>query len=97
MATFDPYHLWLGIPPEDRPEGRAPNHYRLLGVSLFEDSLIVIQAASEQRMVYLRTFQIGQHAAESQKLLNEVATAKVCLLNPEKKRPTISPCGKQFR
>ena len=29
---FDPYHDWLGIAPKDQP----PNHYRLLGVDLFE-------------------------------------------------------------
>ena len=44
-----------------------------------------IRTAAEQRMVYLRTFQIGKHNADSQKLLNEVAAAKVCLLNPAKK------------
>ena len=31
-SGFDPYHKWLGIPPQDQP----PNHYRLLGVELFE-------------------------------------------------------------
>ena len=30
--TFDAYHEWLGIPPKDQP----PNHYRLLGIELFE-------------------------------------------------------------
>ena len=29
---FDPYRKWLGIPPKDQP----PNHYRLLGLELFE-------------------------------------------------------------
>ena len=29
---FDPYHQWLGIAPSDQP----PNHYRLLGLQLFE-------------------------------------------------------------
>ena len=29
---FDPDHKWLGIPPKDQP----PNHYRLLGLDLFE-------------------------------------------------------------
>ena len=32
---FDPYHVWLGIPPEESAAGR-PNHYRLLGLRLFE-------------------------------------------------------------
>ena len=27
QEKFDPYHIWLGIPPEEQP----PNHYRLLG------------------------------------------------------------------
>ena len=26
---MDPYHVWLGIPPEEQP----PNHYRLLGIA----------------------------------------------------------------
>ena len=29
---FDPYYDWLGIAPKDQP----PNHYRLLGIDLFE-------------------------------------------------------------
>jgi hypothetical protein len=29
MAGFDPYHVWLGIPPHEQP----PNHYRLLGIA----------------------------------------------------------------
>jgi hypothetical protein len=29
---FDAYHRCLGIPPKDQP----PNHYRLLGLELFE-------------------------------------------------------------
>ena len=36
-------------------------------------------------MLHLRTLQAGDHAAESQKLLNEVSAARVCLLNAEKK------------
>jgi formylglycine-generating enzyme required for sulfatase activity len=78
---FDPYHLWLGIPPEEQPA----NHYRLLGIKLFESNPDVVENAVDQRMVHLRSFQLGQYADLSQKLLNEVATAKVCLLRPEKK------------
>jgi len=78
---FDPYYKWLAISPEDQP----PDLYRLLAVQTFEDDPDVIEAAADQRMVHLRTFQSGKHSAESQKLLNEVAAAKVCLLNPDKK------------
>jgi len=79
--AFDPYHTWLGIRPEEQP----PDHYRLLGLQPFEDQPEAIDHAADQRMVHLRTFQSGQHAEASQRLLNEVAAARLCLLSPEKK------------
>ena len=82
---FDPYYLWLGIPPEESAGG-APNHYRLLGLRLFEPNREVISYAVDQRSAHLRSFQTGKRAAESQKLLNEVAAAGVCLLDGDKKR-----------
>jgi len=82
MSTdFDPYHRWLGIPPERQP----PNHYRLLGIQPFEENLDVIESAADRQMSHLRVFQSGQHAEQAAKLLNEVAAARVCLLNPTKK------------
>jgi formylglycine-generating enzyme required for sulfatase activity len=78
---FDPYYQWLSIPPEEQP----PNHYRLLGTRLFEDNPGVIESAADRQMAHLRSFQTGPRAALSQKLLNEVAAAKVCLLNRAKK------------
>ena len=88
--TFDPYHQWLGIPPSEQP----PHHYRLLGISLFEQTPVVIENAADQRMTHLRNFQTGHYSALSQKLLNEVAAAKVCLLNPQKKK-TYDQCLRQ--
>lgn len=78
---FDPYYTWLGIPPDEQP----PNHYRLLGLRLFEDHVDAIHNAADRQMAYLRTFQTGPHSALSQKLLNEVAAARVCLSSVEKK------------
>jgi hypothetical protein len=46
MSEFDPYYKWLGIPPKDQPA----NHYRLLGVSLFEPDPEVIASAADSRM-----------------------------------------------
>jgi formylglycine-generating enzyme required for sulfatase activity len=80
-VAFDPYYKWLGIASEEQPA----NSYRLLGVRLFEDDLDVISNAADQRMAHLRTFQTGPHGPLSQKLLNEVAAVRVCLLNPAKK------------
>ena len=39
MTNFDAYYHWLGIPPKDQP----PNHYRMLGIELFEDNRDVIR------------------------------------------------------
>lgn len=78
---FDPYYKWLGIAPKDQP----PHHYRLLGIDVFEDERDVIDAAANRVMSYLRELAAGDDAAYSQELLNEVAKARVCLLNPGKK------------
>lgn len=78
---FDPYHKWLGIARKDQP----PHHYRLLGVEPFEEDLQVIEGAADRQAGYLRRYQSGEHAAECQKLLNEVARARLCLLKPQSK------------
>jgi hypothetical protein len=79
--TFDAHYKWLGIPPEDQP----PNHYRFLGISMFETDPDVIASAADQRMAHIRSFQTGQHSALSQKILNEIAAVRICLLNAAKK------------
>lgn len=81
MSDFDPYRKWLGIPAEEQP----PNHYRLLGVGLFESDTDVISNAADRQMVHVRTFQSGEHSELSQRILNELATARVCLLDTRKK------------
>ena len=81
MAAFDPYHQWLGIPATEQP----PNHYRLLGVPLWEPDLDVIDAAAERQTVFLRTFQLGPQAELAERILNEVARARVTLLNVDQK------------
>jgi hypothetical protein len=79
--TFDAYHKWLGIPPKEQP----PNHYRLLGIERFESDPDVIEAAADQRMAHLRTYQTGRNGPLSQRMLNEVAAAKLCLMRAERK------------
>jgi len=80
-GAFDPYYIWLGIPPEEQP----PNHYRLLGIERLESDTEVITKAAEAKIKQLRTFQLGEKFSFSQKLLGEIATARVCLLNAKKK------------
>src|SRR5688572_11447880 len=79
--AFDPYYTWLGIPPSEHP----PTHYRLLGLQIFEANATVIENAADRQMRHLHSMRTGVHAAESQRLLNEVAAARVCLLDPASK------------
>ena len=80
--TFNPYYKWLGIPPSEQP----PNHYRLLGISAFEDDPEVIDRAADGRMIFLRQNQNGPNARSSQMLLNEISAARVCLLDANAKQ-----------
>ena len=80
--AFDPYYIWLGIPPEEQPA----DHYRLLGVRKFESNEEVIVNAADQRVRHLRSMQTGKRQAETQKLLNEISAASGVLLNPEKRQ-----------
>jgi hypothetical protein len=79
--SFNGYHVWLGIPPSEQP----PNHYRLLGIAIFETDLDVIDHAADRQMAHVRTFQSGRNAGLSQRILNELAAARVCLLNVDRK------------
>ena len=79
--AFDPYLRWLGIRDPQRP----PNHYRLLGLEPFESDPDIIAGAADRQMAHLRTFKTSQQVELSQRLLNELAAARVCLLKPEKK------------
>ncbi len=83
VKTIDPYYEWLGIPPKHQP----PDHYRLLGLELFEDDRNVIATAADRQMSFIKTYQTGPPEAEelSQRILNELAAARICLLNPGKK------------
>ena len=80
-AAFDPYHRWLGIPPEEQPA----DHYRLLGIARFECDPEVIRDAATRQMGHVRTYHLGPHAELSQQILNELGMAKACLLDPQKK------------
>ncbi len=82
MSTFDPYHKWLAIPPEDQPA----DYYRLLGVVRFETDPDVIGTAADLRMSFIQQLSNGPHRAESQRILNELAQARICLLDADRRR-----------
>ena len=79
---IDPYYEWLGIPPKEHP----PNHYRLLGLELFEENRGVIDTAANRQMSFIKQYQAGADSDLTEKLLNELATARICLLSPAAKK-----------
>lgn len=79
--AFDPYEQWLGISPGERPA----DHYRLLGLPRFEDDLARVAAAADARMTLVRSYQVGPRGRYTQRVLNELAAARVCLTTPEAK------------
>ena len=77
--VFDPYLQWLGIPPEEQP----PNHYRLLGIDLYEAVPAVIERAADQAL--LQTSTIGRDSPDLERVLAAIAAARNCLLDPQRK------------
>ena len=67
---IDFLHKWLGIPADEQP----PNHYRLLGLRVFEDDPEVIDAAADKHLAFYIT-------------LPMVSTGKLLKIFPIKYQP----------
>jgi WD40 repeat protein len=78
--TFDPCSKWLNIPEGERP----PNHYLLLGLDLFESDPSTIRNAADERSKAVRPRCLKYPDVATQ-LLNEIAKARVCLIDPDRK------------
>jgi type IV pilus assembly protein PilM len=81
FAIFDPYHKWLGI----RDYRGAANHYRLLGIDLFETDDEVIRDAALRQMTQLKTYCSGANRDLCNRIIDEVAQARAVLLDPERR------------
>lgn len=79
---FDPYSEWLGVPVGPRP----PHPYALLGLPPFERDTDRIVAAADARMRQVRHQAPFDRIAESQRLLQEIRSAKELLTDPERRR-----------
>ncbi|MEK6234878.1 MAG: protein kinase, partial [Planctomycetales bacterium] len=79
--SFNAYHRWLGIPLKHQP----PNHYRLLGIEIFESDAEVITDAAMRQMGHVRLYQSSEHAALAERILNELETARACLVDAARK------------
>lgn len=80
----DLYTLWLGIGPGPRP----PDHYALLGLERFCQDIEAIESATRARLTRLDEFAMHPDRDTRdavQDMMNEVARARVCLVNPAKR------------
>lgn len=80
---LDPYYFFLGIPSQEQP----PNHYRLLGIELFEANDEIISVAADRQMGYLQQHESGNHGDRVTELLVNVARARISLLDPNRREP----------
>lgn len=82
MNKFDPYQNWLGIQHSNHPV----DYYQLLGLKRFETDLVVIEAAVARRFAFMQDVaQESQHVEATRKILNEIALARLCLTDTEKR------------
>jgi len=79
--AFDPYQEWLGISPFEPP----PNHYRLLGLKPFEDSVDVIERTVISLTTRLKTLAADQPESLTRRVFADIHAAQECLLNPQAK------------
>src|SRR3954466_1501784 len=75
--AFDPYHKWLGIRDSQSP----PNHYRLLGLELWESDQDVIREACSRQTNHVRSFRSGPHGKLCHQVLEEIREAHDTLLD----------------
>ena len=76
-GRFDPYYVWLGIPPVLQP----PDHYRILGIDRFESDATAIQAAANRQITHLEKVKTEEQLPEFMALSKQVAQAAACLLD----------------
>ena len=80
-VEFDPYYLWLGIPPDSG----LRHHYRLLGIDAFEADENVIDSAANRLTTYVKSVSIGEREEVGRRILSEIADARMVLLTPNQR------------
>ena len=90
---LDVYKDWLGI-SEDVP--RPPDHYSLLRLVRFEDTVEKIRAHYKKLNGHVRKYATGTYQLESQELLNDLAKAMLSLTDPERKHDYDEGLGRTF-
>ena len=84
MTPFDPYHKWLGIPPDEQPAGPR----RLLGISEDENDPQVVRDAALRQTAFVRKLSMGEHGGHAERILGELADARDSILSGKVESPT---------
>ena len=94
MSNFNPYNNWFGIPKNEA----SRNYYQILGLSSGESDPVVIESATEQRLLFLKSVQNGPDGFAAQRIANEVTPRSCEFTGSRKKRFTIRsfPVKKRF-
>jgi len=79
---FDPYDDWLSIPKDQRPI----SVYAMLGITPKETDRAVIEKAASIQAELVSQYLSGPHAAIAERILKEIETAKVVVLDPVKRK-----------
>jgi hypothetical protein len=88
---LDVYRDWLGITETARPL----NYYQLLRLKPFEDNAEVVREHYRKMNAHVRKYATGDFADQSQKLLNELAKAMLCLTDAQRKREYDASLGRK--
>ena len=88
---LDVYRDWLGIKETARPL----DNYQILRLTRFEDDANKIRNHYQKMNEHVRKFALGEHAARSQSLLNELAKAMLCLTDQQRKREYDATLGRK--
>jgi hypothetical protein len=90
-SQLDVYRDWLGITETARPL----NYYQLLRLKPFEDNTEQVRAHYRKMNAHVRKYAAGEFADASQKLLNELAKAMLCLTDVQRKREYDATLGRK--
>src|SRR5687768_7675812 len=80
--TLNPYADWLQVAGGNR----APNHYELLGLALFESDPEQIRSRYWDCYEKVRAYEVGNYTERAVALLEELSQAFQCLTDPDGKR-----------
>jgi hypothetical protein len=88
---IDVYKEWLGIKDAARPL----NHYQLLRLKQFEDDSGKVRENYRKMNAHVRKYAAGEYGPLSQKLLNELAKAMLCLTDARRKAEYDATLGRK--